>query len=260
MDDLSRLVAAIARVGLGAALPPPIDQAHPFKHFFTNGELDRGGLDARDGRCTRRELLTRMLLLNAALDQGPDIKGVRGMMTQVINDLYEREVRIFHTPLDFFKEVDISVSQLQAAHELAKESNADEWARVNQSSPQKHNLFMDKSRQVLNYAIFRWGVPLALPYLLDKKSAMDCPTSLLDYLESYESAEQMSVRLKDHETFGLGKAIGDKACHLFAKWLTSTFRLTRKVGDTGWGDYSYEVPLRCGVNCRACRIINFAAC
>ena len=66
-------------------------------------------------------------------------------------------------------------------------------------------------------------------------------TALLDYLESFESAEKMSRELKDNEQFGLGKAIGDKACHLFAKWMASTFNLARKKGDD-WGQLSFEIP------------------
>jgi hypothetical protein len=33
----------------------------------------------------------------------------------------------------------------------------------------------------------------------------------------------MSQELKSNERYGLGKAIGDKACHLFAKWAVSRF-------------------------------------
>lgn len=51
----------------------------------------------------------------------------------------------------------------------------------------------------------------------------------------------MSQQLKEHARFGLGKAIGDKACHLFAKWLVSTFCLVRK-NESGWGEFSYEAP------------------
>jgi hypothetical protein len=102
---------------------------------------------------------------------------------------------------------------------------------------------MDNTKQAMNYAVFRWGVPLALPLLL----AQDCseeerkPSVLLDYLESWDSAEKMSQQLKDHERYGLGKAIGDKACHLFAKWMCSSFELSRRR-ELSWGKFSFEVP------------------
>ena len=63
------------------------------------------------------------------------------------------------------------------------------------------------------------------------------------YLKSWRSGEEMSQQLKDNERYGLGKAIGDKACHLFAKMYVSIFNLVKhRSGDTGWTDISYEVP------------------
>lgn len=136
----------------------------------------------------------------------------------------------------------ISVEEIWENHEKVKESRSEKWAEINQSKPKKYNLFMDRTTQTLNYAIFRWGSPLALPYLLSQKSDEDSrPTALLNYLESFDSAEKMSNQLKDDKRYGLGKAIGDKACHLFAKWIVSTFSLTRRT-DKGWGEYSYEIP------------------
>ena len=242
MNNLKDLVVAIAQVGSSNRLDPPIHRITAFNHFFTNGVLDEKHLDKLDGCCTRRELLLRMLLLNAVLDQGPDIEGVRDMLVKVVNNLYEREVHIFHRPLDFFKEINVSVDQILDMHEEVKSIRSAQWAEANQSVAGKYSLYMDGSKQTLNYAIFRWGVPLALPYLLGKKDEDRQATSLVDYLETYESAEKMSSGLKDDRKFGLGKAIGNKACHLFAKWMVSTFPLTRKRGDTSWGEFSYEVP------------------
>ena len=243
MKELSSLVTAIAEVGEKHPLSPPIAEVDAFRHFFTRrGKLARASLDAQDGCCTHRELLLRMLLLNAVLDQGPDIEGVREMMVKVINHFYQNEIRIFHTPLDFFREINVSVEELQNAHGAVKASRASQWAADNQSTPGKYNLYMDNTKQTLNYAVFRWGVPLVLPYLLSKNDPDNSATALSDYLENYASAEIMSTQLKDHETYGFGKAIGDKACHLFAKWMVSSFQLCTKTDDRGWGEYSYEVP------------------
>lgn len=53
----------------------------------------------------------------------------------------------------------------------------------------------------------------------------------------------MAQQLKDNKKYGLGSAIGDKACHLFAKMYVSIFKLVKhKSKDTGWTDFSYEVP------------------
>lgn len=242
MTAIVDLALAIARVGANAKLTPPLEAVNAFSHFFVNGALDGSRLDERDGGCTRRELLTRALLLNAVLDQGPDIAGVRDMMVRAVNTFYEDEIRIFHTPLDFFREINVTVNEIWNAHEHVKGARADRWAGENQSTASKYNLYMDNTKQTLNYAVFRWGVPLALPHILSQRTdeALQ-PTALLDYLESYPSAEAMSRGVKDHELFGLGKAIGDKACHLFAKWMVSTFNLARP-SEPSWGEYSYEVP------------------
>ena len=242
LNRLSGLVSAIADVGAGAKIRPPLDDLSPFRHFFTNGTLDRSRLDERDGGCTRRELLARALLLNAVLDQGPDIEGVRELMRRTIDRFYEEEVRIFHRPLDFFRELQLTVNEIWEVHRHVKDERKVRWATENQSTPEKYNLYMDNTKQTLNYAVFRWGVPLALPHLLSQGSTeAGRATALMDHLERYDSAENMSIGLKTDEMFGLGKAIGDKACHLFAKWIVSTFRLSRKR-EPSWGEYSYEVP------------------
>lgn len=224
---------------------PQLSQIHPFKHFFKNGEatLDYSNLDQRDGSCTRRELITRFLVLSAVLDQGPDIEGIRRLLIDTTNDLYEKEVRFLHKPIDFFKELGIAIDRILQNHKKIKELRAEEWADKNKSSATKYNLFMDKTKQALNFSIFRWGVPLALPLLLEKEMLpSECkPTALIDYLESFQSTETMTNELKDHEKYGLGKAIGDKACHLFAKWYVSSFNLCRR-SDLSWKDFSYEVP------------------
>lgn len=72
---------------------------------------------------------------------------------------------------------------------------------------------------MLGYAISRWGTSLAVPLLLikDSREESDTSSALLNYLQEWPSAEIMSRKLKDHERYSLGKAIGDKAAHLFAK-------------------------------------------
>ncbi|GAB4532003.1 MAG: hypothetical protein Fur0018_20390 [Anaerolineales bacterium] len=246
--DISALVQRIAEVGQAHPSLPDLHAIEPFAHYFTlSGGLDLQQLDVRDGSGTRREILTRFLLLNAVLDQGPDITGLRQMLIEVTNHLYRREVRFLHKPIAFFQEIGLSIDYILMAHESVRQVQAEIWARENQSNAARYNLFMDNSRQVLGYAVFRWGVPLALPYLLQKDALKQnpdkepSPTLLLDYLESFDSAEQMAIAVKSHERYGLGKGIGNKAAHLFAKWLVSGFALTRRR-DTAWGRLSYEVP------------------
>ncbi len=245
MDETEKLLLTIASEGEKHNGFPLLSQIQPFKHFFKNSEatLDYNNLDTRDGSCTRRELITRFLVLSSVLDQGPDIEGIRRLLVDVTNDLYANEVRFLHKPIDFFQELGIAIDRILENHNKIKGLRADIWAKNNNSSANKYNLFMDNTKQALNYSIFRWGVPLALPLLLEnEKQTVDCKsTALIDYLENFPSAETMSNRLKDHEKYGLGKAIGDKACHLFAKWYVSSFKLCRK-SDLSWKDFSYEVP------------------
>ncbi len=240
---IQNLLEEVARIGKEHPSVPPLRQVEPFDHFFRDGgTLDESNLDRRDGACTRREVLSRFLLLNAVLDQGPDITGVRQLLVDVTNELYRREVRFLHRPLAFFEDLGIGIEQILEKHSSVSAVRAEIWARENLSKASRYNLFMDNSRQVLSYAVFRWGVPLALPLLLEREAEGEHKsTALLDYLERWESAERMSEQLKDNPRYGLGKAIGDKACHLLAKWLVATWHLSRRSGPS-WGPFSFEVP------------------
>ncbi len=244
----------------------------PFEHYFDkNGKLLINNLDKNDGLCTRREILARYLLVSAVLDQGPDIKGVRLLVKNVINALYKKEIRIFHQPLSFFKELGISVDEILAKHDSIKKVRANAWARDNKSNPNKYSLFFaptqqftSTTKQVLDYAIYRWGVPLCIPLLLEKDLQKDKKESLeplVDYFESYASAEIMSQQIKDNIRYGLGKSIGDKAAHLFAKWYIHSFNLVKNK-ENSWGKLSFELPLDSNVGrvlFRTGWLLNFAS-
>jgi hypothetical protein len=204
-------------------------------------------LDDRDGGVTRREALVRCLAVTAVVDQGPDIEGVRRLVRDVSNALYEEEIRIFHRPLDFFHKFGISVDRIDSVHDMIKVDRSAPWAELNRSTAAKYNLFID-STQTLGYAAFRWGAPLLLARLTEELEgeAGECWRSLTKYLTTEHSpfpvsAEGMSQKLKDHKRFGLGKAIGDKAAHLFAKWVIHSFPLL-STDEDAWGPWSFEVP------------------
>ncbi|GHV15955.1 hypothetical protein AGMMS49938_15330 [Fibrobacterales bacterium] len=245
LDKCKKLILEIAEVGSQNPNPPLINDLFPFRHYFDDkGNLMQKKLSEIDGLWTRREILTRFLFLQAVLDQGPDIEGIRKLLKDVTNNLYKKEVRILHRPLDFFKEVGFSVDEILQNHETIKKLRAEDWARENKSTANRYNLFMDNAKQVLGYAVYRWGVPLAVPYLLEKDLQKNNQTStepLVDFIESFESSEIMSEQIKDNVRYGLGKAIGDKAAHLFAKWFVYTFNLGRKNYNS-WGNLSYELP------------------
>lgn len=253
-DFVYELIKKVSKIGSEHKSKPKIHEVEPFKHYFSRtGELKHDELDEYDGGFTRREILTRYLLVNSVLDQGPDMVGVRELLKNVTTSLYRREIRIFHRPLDFFKELGVSIDEILEKHNSIKEIRAADWARENNTSAAKYNLFFSQSirglvstKQVLDYAVHRWGVPLCVPLLLEKdlqERGSSSPQPLVDYLESWNSAEIMAEQLKKNERYGLGSAIGNKACHLFAKMYVNIFNLVKyKKKDAGWTGISYEVP------------------
>jgi len=240
-----KLLLKIAEIGRLHESVPLIQDLFPFRHYFDDsGNIITNQLSENDGLWTRREILTRFLFLQAVLDQGPDILGIRQLLRDVTNNLYQKEVRFLHKPLDFFKEVGISVDEILQNHERIKNIRSEKWAIENKSTANRYNLFMDNSKQVLGYAVYRWGVPLAVPYLLEKDLQRNNEIStepLVDFLESFISSEIMSREIKDNLRYGLGKAIGDKATHLFAKWYVHTFNLCKNPNHS-WSNNSFELP------------------
>ncbi len=252
---LRHLTRAICEVGTRQGSYLPIREISHFNHYFDEeGNIKTAELDTLDGDVSRREVLTRYLLLGVVLDQGPDIEGVRYLLKESTERLYRRGIRFLHSPIQFFQKIDLSIDEILASHKLVKEFRSEIWARENNSFSAKYNLFFAQSmrglvssKQVLDYVVHRWGVPLFLPLLLEKDIGKKGGSSfqpLVDYVESYPSGERMSRGLKENERYGLGSAIGDKACHLFAKFYISIFNLVEaKRGDPGWTGFSYELPL-----------------
>jgi len=252
LNFVKNLVFKIAEIGNERKIidAPRLQDIEVFKHFFDkNGKMKTDELDIMDGAWTRREVLTRYLLLNVVLDQGPDIPGVRELLRNVTNALYRKEIRIFHRPLDFFKELNISIDEILDKHESVKELRAKTWAEINNANPSRYNLFFAQSprgivsiNQVLDYGLHRWGVPLCVPLLLEKDlGEKESVQPLVEHIESFSSSEKASKEIKNNKRYGLGSAIGDKACHLFIKWYIHTFNLSSEKDD-GWSKWSYEVP------------------
>jgi len=198
----------------------------------------------RDGGVTRREALVRFLMLSCVVDQGPDIEGVQRLVAEVTSLLYRREVRLFHRPLDFFEQLDVSLDGLDSVHAEVKKERAARWAAAIQGHAGRYSLFIESS-QTLGYAISRWGPPLALVHLVAKAAEAnghETSTALFDHLRKHRSAEDMATQLKENRKLGLGKAIGNKAAHLFGKWVVHSFPLLCDGNNPAWDDWSFEVP------------------
>ncbi len=196
IEESRELINKIARIGRENPPRHDISEIFPFEHYIgKDGKLIKSHLDNNDGLWTRREIITRYLLVSAVLDQGPDLEGVKLLFRGVINDLYRKEIRIFHKPLDFFKELGISIDEILDKHASVKKIRAEIWAKENKSNPNKYNLFTDRTNQVLGYAVSRWGAPLCVPIILEKdlqKNHKESLQPLIDYVESWNSAEIMS--------------------------------------------------------------------
>lgn len=246
------LLAAVASVGRKFPASPQASLVDPFRPYFDSRtkNLFVSELDRRDGGVTRREAILRFLLLSAVVDQGPDIEGVRDLVVRVVNDLYSREVRLFHRPGDFFQHFGIAVDSIESMHEIVKALHAARWAESNRSLASKYLLYMENAKQTLGYAVYRWGAPLALAHLLHQQAeseGRDPSDALLQYLREQHggfppSTEGVTKRIKDHPKLGLGKAIGDKAAHLFGKWAIHAYPLLTRADDPAWDAWSYEVP------------------
>ncbi|MCM8772276.1 MAG: hypothetical protein NC922_04270 [Candidatus Omnitrophica bacterium] len=255
MDNFKFLLEFTKKVcEIGSENPnlPPVYEVDIFKNYFTSDKILKvDELDEFDGKFKRREIFTRYLLLNVVLDQGPDIVGIRELLKNVVNQLYRNEIQILHSPIDFFREMGISIDEIVEKHQEIKNIRSQIWAKEVNSSPSKYNLFFTQSqrgivstKQVLDFAVHRWGVPLCCFYLLEKDLEKQSKTSyqpFVDWIESFKSAEFMANQIKNDERYGLGSAIGDKACHLFTKFYVSIFKLSSKK-DNAWSDISYEIP------------------
>lgn len=235
---MKKLLEAIASEGRKHKSQPHLQDVDIFKAFVNGNNLTN--LDEIDSNnCTRRELICRFLLLNAVLDQGPDMEGIRQLLTETLNSLYKKDIRILHNPQSFFYNLDTVVDTIDAIHNSIIERREVEWQTKNNTT-KHYNLFIEGT-QTLSYAVFRWGTPLSIPLTLSGNNTKS-PQPFVGFLKSFRSSEIMSRDIKDNHKYGLGKAIGDKAAHLFAKWITYSFPLLTSSTDSGWGQYSYELP------------------
>ena len=227
-EEARELVTVAAEVG----------EAHPRRP-----EVDSVAAVDRDDP----EVVARYLLLNAVLDQGPDIAGVRQLLRTALDRLYAEGLDVLGDPSSFFANLPHAATVLDDVHDEVKRTRAVEWARGTDRDASNYSVFffqtMFGSRatdRVSWYLLARWGSPLLLFWRLEAAG-----TTFREFLEGAESAELMGERVKKHDEFGIDKAIGDKAFHLFAKWYVDEFDLVSDAnrGRPGWDTYSYELPL-----------------
>jgi len=204
-------------------------------------DLSRSGLKYK-------ELLTRYLLLKAVLDQGPDMDGIKIFLSKVIKKAYKKKICFLHNPKSFFNNLSKVFKIIDDSHKETKEERAIDWAKEElggsadkeeiEKKSKKYNLLIGKyfSSQLPSYVLSRWGPPLAVMLILDENKK-----TLFDLCSSIKGAENLSKFINTDSKYGMGKAIGEKAAHLFVKYLVYSFELVSNQ-DKKWGQNSYEVP------------------
>lgn len=255
LEFIKELTFKIAKVGKENKQPYWKGKIKILNDYFTKDHrIKTQELDLKDGKHTRREIISRFLLLTSVLDQGPDIDGARMLLEEVVNKLYKEDVKILHNPLDFFRHFRKVRDTVKIKHEKVKKVRADQWAKEANTSADKYNLFFGQSmrgmvsiKQCSQFVLCRWGMPLAIFYLLGEDG-----TDFVSFIERWGSSEIMSKKLKEHPRYGLGKMIGDKSCHVFAKNYVYALNLVSKAKykkklleekkERGWDNYSYEIP------------------
>lgn len=186
------------------------------------------------------EILARYLYVNAVLDQGSDMVGTRQFLNKITEELYKKGIRIFHDPSQFWKDPQFVKKVIKNKHLEVKEKRR-EWAEIVLSN-QRYNLMIVagfRSKQITPYVALAWGAPL-----LNIQSIIAEGGTLLKALYTKNrSAETCAADfIKANEEFGLGKAIGYKACHLLMKWLIDTYEFLPRGESRFWSKNSYQMP------------------
>jgi len=175
-----------------------------------------------------KDILTNFLYLNAVMDQGRDPVGVKELATRVTNEAYKADIKFLHNPNNFFENPRFFTRILQQEHEKVKKE------RNKILKMRAYSLF---DTRINPYTMHRWGTVM----LCLKKLSEDHLT-LLSFMKKAGRANNIPNLIRDNDEYGLGNAIGYKACHLLVKWLIHTFPIIER-SDLRWGNNSYEIPL-----------------
>jgi len=193
------------------------------------------------GGWAAEEIKARFLYLNAVLDQGSDMVGTREFLRRVTNELYGMGIGFLHYPEKLLANTYVAEQVVARTHAVVK-TERQAWAAEFLDNPDTYNLmlvFGERVTQTLSHIVVSWGLPLAI---IQKATAKH--GSLLQMLDAYGTAERMVEAIKSDREYGLGKAIGDKACHLLCKWLVDEQALLPlNAARPGWSKASYEVPV-----------------
>lgn len=92
--------------------------------------------------------------------------------------------------------------------------------------------------KITPYISFCLGTPLLV--LLRLRNS--CYRGLLNWLKNLSSGEEASEKIREDNEYGLGRAIGYKACRLFVKHLIHNLKILEE-----WSENSYLLPFNSNV-------------
>jgi len=228
--DLTGIIKIAAIVGQGERFDPFLRGVELFKDIVDqNGLILAQKLNEVNDSLSYRELLSRYLLVHCVLDQGPEITGVSLSQAEATNQLYSKGIKFLHNPKEFFDNITkivpvINRTQKDVSYQRSRVTGIKGYSLL------RHN-------RIIPSVLIDWGAPLLLIYSLQSEGR-----SLLQWVHSWRCADDVVNYLKHDRDFGLGDAIGDKACRLFIKQLIHTYRL---IDDKNllWGQNSYTIPI-----------------
>lgn len=217
-----KIIKKIVKIGVKNFISHGISSCKILKRISKKIENSKQ-LDSSD-----KELLTNFLYLNAVMDQGRDSLGVKELLIRVTNEAYSNNIRFLHNPDNFFKNPRFFTETLSDEHKQVKQYRS----KVLMISG--YSLFGTK---INPYTMYRWGT-----VMLCLKKLYEDNKTLLSYIMGARRANSITDLIRNDDEYGLGNAIGFKACKLLTKWIIHTFPIIEST-DPKWDQNSYEIPL-----------------
>ena len=93
--------------------------------------------------------------------------------------------------------------------------------------------------------MLRWGTPLLIIEKVSNDSSkknLSNNKPFIEWIGNWRYADKVVGEMRNVHKYGLGKAIGHKACRLFIKSLIHTYKIINS-SDSKWDDNSYQNPL-----------------
>jgi len=192
------------------------DSENEWQHYL-NSDIGNG--------VTTRELYLRVLLVYAVSDQGADIDGVRLFMRYFIKECYAKGVRLFENRPRMGDPVMIRIAFKGA--KLAFKQRSEIWGKEGRRNASTYSVFTVDG--IPGKPSANWYVNSRIAPALS--IAHQVEGGLTEILSNHgnpqfqKSWESIKKTIRQDAMHGLFQAIGDKAIHLYMKWVFGTFKL-----------------------------------